>query len=1299
MLFDFTTQDAMAFTKKSGTISTNDIWTQAGQPYYIIGDVTITSGATLTINPGVTVSFNNTATSIIVDNGRLLAIGSKAQPIIFDHDAGAQNMIDVRQNGRAVLDWCTFGNASIAIKLMNNEYGVRVANCTFKSSCTTYFDLILSKVNVTSSNFNFEQYDNSSTLPANLGKTTLDGTSEIYIQYYVNVDTVDGNLNPVSDVTVSVSDSPLRNSIQGISDSVGQFWYSPATAARISGISPAAFFQYQNTLTVTDKWESTGFKEPGISTNTTTINNASSAMKTSDLYIPYSFTFKYPPRIDDTNPSSVVVNEDERKSITFNLHDNDDLNGGFNNLTINITDQNGKGIFNDTGSPNTEDKWVYWMDNKLIFYRTIESPRSPAKPDDFDAIVNEDIFIRITDPFGQEDSFGPIDVEFHNVPDKPVIDDLPSSTAITVVKQDTLRILNITVTDNDNETVQIVVWSSSDYIKYNYTSPTNQKLELNFPNEFGDNNTQELVYVNATDHCSDPVSYSFLVKFIQTPDPPKIVGEIPSKWGFEDSWEPDMSLGPYASDPDPDDSASTLKWYVTGLDKKVFGKQLFEVSNENATADAPLSFNLNPVLDLGGARDLEKPPVEEKIQIWLMDKDGLRTSQDVSLFINITNQPPSLHKIDKGGKKVTVDPESGLTSDVYKFMVEYKDQDGEKGDAPEFVKLYLDGNEYDMLEEDTSDTNYKDGKLYYYEASMLDDSPHEHYFACSDSDLTTQLPLIDSIPNNISGPDVTANIYILRKESTDGNFIVRLAHMSMNPTANIADATKPLVGHEPDKDEINKTRGDIGIYFNIETLRIDSLLWVEITAKFGPNWDNYNTTWLRKNDLQVAYFTATTNDWVYLSFSTVDLKMHTLKCNLSTDTGQEAFLDEILTASTKPIFTIAGILDADGDGYYNPKDAFPFDPAARDDRDNDGSPGKNEWVQGKSAKDSTTGLHQDEFPEDPAASKDGDDDKCPDEWNEGRSEEDSTSVPKLVLDSFPNNPGACADTDGDGWPDILIPDRNTQPELVEDSDDDNDGMPDWWEEQWLEYAKEHDISHLFDPKNDTDANKDWDNDGRDNFEEYRKDSNPFEKDEDDSIISGLGENPIILMFIIVIIVIIIIGVIFILRKRGKKEPEEMPRGMGGPIPEPGPESGEGELPPESRVDAPMRLESEEPPAVLPSEAEQYQAEPTPTDMGMDTGIAPGPGPESEGEVPPPEETTMDTTTAPVPTPEGEAVPAPDTEPMAAPETTDTGTESTEPQEPTEPAPQPETFSCPNCGSALTRDMTQCPGCAAPLVFD
>ena len=78
--------------------------------------------------------------------------------------------------------------------------------------------------------------------------------------------------------------------------------------------------------------------------------------------------------------------------------------------------------------------------------------------------------------------------------------------------------------------------------------------------------------------------------------------------------------------------------------------------------------------------------------------------------------------------------------------------------------------------------------------------------------------------------------------------------------------------------------------------------------------------------------------------------------------------------------------DSDGDGTVDSRDGFPDDPAASVDNDFDGQP--DDWNQGKSSGDSTTGL-----------SVDTDDD------NDGISDDQ---------DALPNNPNEQQDSDGDG---------------------------------------------------------------------------------------------------------------------------------------------------------------------------------------------------------------------------------------------------------------------------------------------
>ena len=70
-------------------------------------------------------------------------------------------------------------------------------------------------------------------------------------------------------------------------------------------------------------------------------------------------------------------------------------------------------------------------------------------------------------------------------------------------------------------------------------------------------------------------------------------------------------------------------------------------------------------------------------------------------------------------------------------------------------------------------------------------------------------------------------------------------------------------------------------------------------------------------------------------------------------------------------------------------------------------------------------------------------------------------------DAFPNDPTEWEDTDGDGIG------NNADP------DDDNDGMPDYWE-----------ILHGFDPLDPSDANEDADGDGASNVDEFLNGTNP-----------------------------------------------------------------------------------------------------------------------------------------------------------------------------------------------------------------
>jgi parallel beta-helix repeat protein len=121
----FNSQNAVAGTPKSGDITVDDTWDMAGSPYWINGDVFVKNNASLTIDPGVEVLFDD-GFGLYINNGTLDAQGTPLNMIKFTANStapwpGNWTAIQVDLKGNATISYCNITYADYGIYLFQSS--------------------------------------------------------------------------------------------------------------------------------------------------------------------------------------------------------------------------------------------------------------------------------------------------------------------------------------------------------------------------------------------------------------------------------------------------------------------------------------------------------------------------------------------------------------------------------------------------------------------------------------------------------------------------------------------------------------------------------------------------------------------------------------------------------------------------------------------------------------------------------------------------------------------------------------------------------------------------------------------------------------------------------------------------------------------------------------------------------------------------------------------------------------------------------------------------------------------------
>ncbi len=176
-----------AETTVKGSITADTVWGVAGSPYLVSEQVTVETGAVLTIEPGVTVRLQ--AWKRIVVRGAISAKGTASAHIVFTKAEGADNWLSltVDDGASGAFDYCdfSFGGVLDAAVWKLGAGTLSATNCAFANCKTTGLRIGSDKASVMLSGNHFTSCGTGALVDSNC---SFDDTASVFSGNTVDVD-------------------------------------------------------------------------------------------------------------------------------------------------------------------------------------------------------------------------------------------------------------------------------------------------------------------------------------------------------------------------------------------------------------------------------------------------------------------------------------------------------------------------------------------------------------------------------------------------------------------------------------------------------------------------------------------------------------------------------------------------------------------------------------------------------------------------------------------------------------------------------------------------------------------------------------------------------------------------------------------------------------------------------------------------------------------------------------------------------------------------------------------------------